>query len=155
MIFGWLNRKAEESQRREADRFLVSLQGADATVIDGVLGMAMYWAAIYKKNGIDLYQMEDWIGRSILFPMEIGKQVRIQQKQNTLSSATGLMVWLFSSRSLLYPELRLGGRQIWMQLGRATLLSEQIALDCCAAMGLDSTFIDRLRVPNGLEALSN
>jgi hypothetical protein len=152
-MFGWLNKKAEQSQAYEAERFLVSLKGGDVHVVDAIMGTTIFWAAIYKAKSIDLYDMESWIIANPLFPIELNKLIRVQQKQGTQSAATGLMVWLFSARSLLYPEQRLSGRNIWEQLGRASLFSEKIAFESCAAMGLQEPSIDYLRVPYGLEKL--
>ena len=153
MIFNWLNKKAEQSQQYEADRFLTSLRGADTAVIDSILGTAMFWAAIYKTKSVDLYGMEEWLPEKPLFPTELGKMIKVQQKQGTNSAATGLMVWLFSARALLYPELRLSGRNIWEQLGRAGLQAERLAMMSCSEMGIQSPWIDIFRVPDGLEKL--
>jgi hypothetical protein len=153
VIFRWLQKKAEQTHSYEAERFLVSLQGADGDVIDQVLGTAMFWAAVYKSRNLDLYNMEEWLAGNLLFPVELNKMIKIQQKQGTTVAATGLMVWLFSARSLMYPEQRLSGRKIWEQLGRASLSSERIALESSAAMGLKAPWIDYMRVPSGLEKL--
>lgn len=153
MILGWLKKKFEQQQSYEAERFLVSLEGGDTVVIDMVLGTAMFWAEFYKNKGIDLYSMEEWLLNKPLFPLELNKIIKRLQKQGTEASATGVMVWLFSARALMYPEQRLSGRKIWEQLSRASLLSERIALEQCAAMGMLSPYIRPYRVPNGLENL--
>ncbi len=153
MVFGWLNRKFEQSHRYEADRFLTSLRGGDVGVIDMVLGNAMFWSEFYRRSGHDLYEMESWIMRDMLFPVALGKNIKAQQNQNAPATATGLMVWLFSSRALLYPELRLSGREIWQELSRATPDTEEFAFNACVAMGWSSPDIDFARVPSGLERL--
>ena len=154
MILGWLRKKTEQTQQYEFERFFVSLQGADTDVIDSILGTAMFWAAIYKNKGIDLYGMEEWLMDELLFPTELNRLIKVQQKQGTMIAATGIMVWLFSARALLYPEMRLGGRNLWGQLSRASERSEMIALASCSAMGLHSPWIDRTRIPYGLENIA-
>ena len=154
MIFGWLAKKAEQSQSYEADRFLTSLQGAEIEVIDAVHNSAMFWAVFCERQGSDVYNMEQWILDKPFFPTEIGRLIRVQQKQGTNSAATGLMVWLFSARALLYPELRLRGREIWKQLGRSTFQAQMMAEAHCLAMGYSIDTIDRAKVPAGLEVLT-
>jgi hypothetical protein len=155
MIFNWLNKKAEQTQRYEADRFIVSLKGGDVGLIDAVHGSAMFWSVFLEKQGADVYEMEQWILGRLLFPTELGKLIKDQQKQGTTSAVTGLMAWLFSARALLYPDLRLGGREIWEQFNRSTYEAETIASQSCKLMGYPTISIDRTRVPSGLEKLNH
>ena len=153
MIFGWLAKKAEQSQRDEAERFLVSLRGGEIGIINAVHGSAMFWAVFCERQGSDVYNMEQWILSKPFFPTEIGKLIKAQQKQGTNTAATGLMVWLFSARALLYPELRLSGREIWGQLIRSTIDSELQAEETCRAMGYPIDSVDRTKIPLGLQKL--
>ena len=157
MIFGWLDRKAEQTQRNEADKFIVSLKGADLGLIDTVHGNAMFWAEFHRRKGKDLYEMANWIfdKNEMWFPLTLGKMIKDQQKHGRFSTATGLMVWLFSARAILQPELRLGGRELWEQLSRSTFEAEMIAGQSCLAMEYSTNFVDHSRIPFGLEKLSN
>ncbi len=156
MIFSWLGKKAEQTQRYEADKFVITLKGADLATIDAVLGSAMFWAEFQRRKGKDLYGMANWIldKSEMMFPVTLGSMIKDQQKIGNFSAATGLMVWLFSSRALLYPDLRLGGRELWGQLARSSTEANIIADQSCLAMGYSTDSVDRSRIPVGLELLN-
>ncbi|WP_103224039.1 hypothetical protein [Roseibium marinum] len=151
----WLSKKATEAQRREADNFLVSLKGADQLALDVVSAATMSYAAYFEAKGRDVYRMALWIEdkEQMMFPLEIGQMIKAQQKQKTTSSTPGLMVWLFSARALLEPQLRLSGRDIWSQLSKSSEESEVLASEMCVAMNLSHSPFDRHLVPIGLEQL--
>ena len=151
MVFGWLNRKFEKSQRDEVDRFLISTRGADTEVVDLILGYTMFWAAFYADLSKELYVLEDWIQEDLMFPVQLGKHIRIQQAARNAPSATGLMVWLYSARALMYPELRLSGRQLWSELSRSTDGSEEFARHLASQAGYSNYRFDRFRIPEGLQ----
>jgi hypothetical protein len=152
MVFGWLNRKFEKSQRDEVERFLVSTRGADTEVVDMIHGYTMFWAAFYSDLSIDLYNLEDYLPNNLLFPAQLVKHIKLQQSENNQPSATGLMVWLYSARALMYPELRLSGRQLWGELSRSTFRADQFVEHLAERTGLLAYRFDRLRVPEGLQA---
>ncbi len=114
----------------------------------------MFWAEMHKKENKDLYCMEEWLDKNLLYPILIGKKIKILQKQGTTTGVPGLMVWLFSARALLHPELRLSGRQIWSELNKSTIEAELLAKEFCDAMVISSSSLDRCRVPRGLEQLN-
>jgi len=95
----------------------------------------------------------------MFFPVEVGQMIKAQQKQNTTSSTPGLMVWLFSARALLEPQLRLTGREVWAELARATDLSEALADEMRratimnGALEISDRIFDKDLVPLGLENL--
>ena len=152
-IRSWLEKKFASSQQVEAEQFLTSLRGADNDLLDMIAGAQLYWAAFYSKKGIDLYEMETWIQSRLMFPSEIAGLIKGLQKQRTTGSVPGLMVWLHSSRALLWPELRLAGRQIWQELSKATDMAERLAVDMCIASHVSIQVCDRRRIPGGLEAI--
>lgn len=48
----------------------------------------------------------------------LSKVIRDQQKQGKLNTAAALMIWLHSARSMLTPEIRIKGREMWGELSR-------------------------------------
>ncbi|MBA4206872.1 MAG: hypothetical protein C0457_17930 [Polymorphum sp.] len=154
-IGSWLEKRAIKAQQDEVAAFLLSLKGADAFVIDSVAAATMTYGKYFEGKGKDVYNMAYWIAEKefMAFPLEIGYMIRVQQQQKTVSSTPGLMVWLFSARALLEPQLRLSGRELWSELARATDESEELAEDMCEVMNLPSAGLDRYRIPIGLEVL--
>lgn len=153
-LFNWIGRRAARTMADDADRFLISLKGADQQALDVILAAAMHWAAYYDKKGRDLYRMEEWIHSNIAFPMELVATIKAMQRQGTPASATGLMVWLHSARAVIYPDIRLYGRQIWAELAKSTDESDFLAVDMATASGVSSYLPSRFDVPLGLEPIS-
>ena len=151
MVFGWLNRKFEKIQRDEVDRFIISTRGADTEVVDMIHGYTMFWAAFYSDLSINLYSLDDYLPSNLLFPVQLTKHIKLQQSENNQPSATGLMVWLYSARALMYPELRLSGRHLWGELKRSTFGADQFARHLAAQTGFLTYKFDRSRVPEGLQ----
>ncbi len=156
-MFKWLEKRFSNTQREEAQRFLDSLRGAEDGVVDMASATAMYWAAYYQAKGTDLYEMEAWIEDKLLFPMELGSGIKELQKSGSSASAVGLMVWLHSARALMYPELRMLGRDIWSELVKASEEADDMADEMVSAaqsttgVPLILSFkTDRHRVPMGL-----
>lgn len=152
-MFGWLEKRTSASMRDDADRFLVSLKGADQMALDTVAATAAYWASYYASKGRDLYSMESWLLSHKLFPVELVSSIKTLQKSGSASSAPGLMVWLHSARALLYPDLRLGGRNIWSELAKASPDAQGLADELAAATGRFLIVCHVSQVPSGLEPL--
>jgi hypothetical protein len=153
-VFKWIAKKAANIQREEASRFLESLRGADQAVLDMSLATAMYWACFYlAKRNKNLYEMAIWIDGEMLFPMTLISDIKALQRNGTPASAVGLHVWVHSARALLYPELRLLGRNIWSELGKADLKCRDITVAVCQQAGIFPIFVDPTLVPAGLEEL--
>jgi len=152
-MFGWLEKKTSATMRADAERFLVSLQGAEQMALDAVAATTIYWASFYAAKGRDLYAMALWIPGEKLFPVELVSSIKALQKGGGQSSATGLMVWLHSARALLYPELRLAGRNIWSELAKATPDAQTLADEVAAANGQFAIINLISQVPVGLEPL--
>lgn len=150
-MFGWIEKKFAKSQRDEAETFVLSLRGADAAAIDIVSAQTMYWANFHYARGINLYDMEAWILGRLLFPVELGKEIKSLQKGGAPASTVGLQVWLHSSRALLYPELRLFGRQVWAEITQASPMAAEILLEMHRAANSPPTFSDSTMAPSGLE----
>lgn len=152
-MFGWLEKRMSRTMRDEADRFLVSLKGADQGALDVVAATTLYWASFYASKGRDLYAMELWLPKEMLFPTEIVSSIKALQKGGGQSSVPGLMVWLHSARALLYPELRLAGREIWAELEKATPDGQALAEELAAANGKFPIVSSISQIPFGLERL--
>ena len=140
--------------RADAERFLLSLKGADQMALDTVAAMAVYWAAYHASKGRDLYSMESWLLGEKLFPMELVSSIKTLQESGSASSVPGLMVWLHSARALLYPDLRLGGRNIWSELAKATSDAQDLADEVAMANGKFPIVNLISQVPMGLEPLA-
>ena len=151
MVLNWLLKRVENTHQREAQNFLLSLQGAPREALEMIHASAMFWGAFYRNGDVDLYAMDRWIHQGPYFPATILKTIKALQKKNKQDSAVGLMVWLFSARALLYPDLRLGGRQIWREFQRSSIVSEHYAFELCSAADLEIHEIDFERFPDGLE----
>lgn len=153
-MFKWIAKKAAQTQREEAARFLESLRGADQAVLDMSLATTMYWACFYLgKRNKNLYDLANWIDGEMLFPMELISNIKALQRNGTPASAVGLHVWVHSARALLYPELRLLGRNIWSELGKACLECRDMTFEVCEQAGILPIFADPTLVPTGLEEL--
>lgn len=152
-MLGWLGKKAAAKQAEEIDRFLQSVRGADQASLDGIAAMTMFWAAHFDtKNQVDLYKLASLLEVTPSLPLVISNTIGSLQKQGSTASAVGLMTWLHSSRALADPALRLQGRQLWVELVRATWTAEDMALEMIEASGLRPVSVNRTRVPYGLEA---
>ncbi len=154
MFKAFFEKRAIRAMHEEAQNFLRSLQGADIEVLDLVAASQMHWASFYYDRGKRVYEMEEWIRGEMFFPLEINRAIQSLQKQGTKSAVPGLMVWLHSSRALLYPEQRLDGRLIWLELKKASQSAEMLAFDFCRSTNTPPTQLDRTVVPLGLEPLT-
>lgn len=154
MIFKWLVSKATDVQQGEASRLLTSLRGADNELIDLVSAQTMYWANFYRKQGLDLYNMADWILSDTMFPVKVVAIIKDLQKQGSPTSTVGLQIWLHSARALITPELRLVGRELWAELVKAGPEAEVLAHEMSMAGNIPPWFDDRTAVPVGLEPIS-
>lgn len=152
-MFKWLDKKFSNTQREEATRFLDSLRGADIGVIDMISAQAIYWANFYYAEGLDLYDMEGWIMSNMMFPAQLVSNIKTLQRDGSMSNV-GLQVWLHSSRALLYPELRVFGRDIWAELAKATPDARAMADEMHMQTRLLPEYLDPQKVPSGLEKLS-
>ena len=153
-MFGWLEKRVSATMRADAERFLVSLQGAEQEVLDVIAGTTIYWASFYAAKGREMYSMELWLPREKLFPVELVSSIKTLQKGGGSSSATGLMVWLHSARALLYPDLRLAGRNIWSELAKATSDAQDLADEVAMANGKFPIVNLISQIPMGLEPLA-
>ncbi|MCM5556720.1 hypothetical protein [Pleomorphomonas sp. JP5] len=147
----WFDKRASAVMSGEAQRFLISIQGADQSVLDLTMAQTLLYAAVLKSKGRDLYLMDHWIHSEAHFPTEIAGTIRMMQKDGRPEMAVGAMTWLHSSRALLYPEIRLYGRQIWTELAKATDEAEHLAEIMAANAGVAHYLEDREYVPDGLE----
>ena len=118
-MFKWLDKRMSKKMADEMEHFLVSLKGSDQIALDLIAATTFMWAAFFKARGKDMFIAGAWLPQDKFFPLQLQNMLRDQQKAGNTSSATGLMVWLHSCRALLYPELRLSGREIWSELSKA------------------------------------
>ncbi|ODT74489.1 MAG: hypothetical protein ABS76_36880 [Pelagibacterium sp. SCN 64-44] len=152
-MFGWFGKKAEDTQREEATRFLDSLRGIDQDGLDSIAALAWFWAQKYAETGLDLYEMDSWLSQRMFFPTELVKSIKVLQRDRS-ASGVGLHVWLHSARALMYPELRVYGRDIWAQLAKASPEATSLAIQFYQQAGMRFGETDPSRVPTGLEPLN-
>ncbi|MBJ3784496.1 hypothetical protein [Devosia sediminis] len=152
-MFGWFAKKAENTQREEAVRFIDSLRGIDQDGLDSIAALAWFWAQKYSETGIDLYEMESWLPQRLMFPVELGRSIKVLQRDRS-ASGVGLHVWLHSARALMYPELRIYGREIWGHLAKASPEATSLAIQFYQQAGMRFGETDPGRVPTGLEPLN-
>lgn len=89
--------------------------------------MALYWSQVYRNQGLEMERMDEWIKERLLFPKEVADLSQSFKKDGQYADAIGLLVWHFTARALLYPDLEDTGSRIWKILGRAPKSSFELA----------------------------
>ncbi|MBJ6986072.1 hypothetical protein [Devosia sp. MC521] len=66
-------------------RFVDSLRGINQERLDSIAALAWFWAQKYAETGLDLYEMESWLPQNLLFPVEIGRSIKVPQRDRSAS----------------------------------------------------------------------
>ncbi len=77
-------------------------------------------------------KMDEWIHSRLLFPKEIGDLAKDFQRNGRNAQANGLLVWLFTARAALYPDLVETRARIWRVLNSAPESSINLANELIA-----------------------
>lgn len=123
----WLKRKtynwALKVNTEEMNRFILSLRGMDDHDISMLMASALTIRIDVRRSGekfddaLDLGSGMSPIDRDANL-IQMNRYIKAFQKEGQPESAAGVMVWLFSLRSIVYPEIRILGREMWGQLSR-------------------------------------
>ena len=141
----WVHNKVVDSQMAEATRYLETLKGAGQGEIDMFASMVMLWRSFYLKRGIDFENIIHLASTDPHFNLGLVKTIKELQKSGALSSAAGLMLWLHTARSALFPELRYTAKRMWEQLERCGPEGYELAKELCEKQNLSysDTFLSR------------
>jgi hypothetical protein len=118
-MFKWLDRKFSNTQRKEAEQYITLMGLLSEEELGDLYAMVLFWRQAYRRQGVDLETISDWIEERPFFPKEIGDIIRRFQKEGRFPQASGLLVWLFTVRAVLYPELEDTALRIWNYLTKA------------------------------------
>ena len=90
-----------------------------------------------------------------LVPLAISRLVRKEQKRGHFVEAAWLMVWLFTARALVSPELRILGREMWADLSRGFDCFDEVTAEFQQYLGVEELpewlEEEAKRIPAGLE----
>jgi hypothetical protein len=121
-VFKWLREATEkkiiQSHLSEMMPYLRQLSSASDEDVASIYLGALAFRNIYKKTGIDLFNLQEAIEKHKTIALEIGAQIRDAQKSTLYVTAAGLKMWLFTIRSVMHDELRPVGVALWRQIPR-------------------------------------
>ena len=80
--------------------------------------------------------------------------IKQSQKRKYFAAAAAGMIWLHSIRAMEHPELRIYGRQMWVQLERGFLYIEEGAESIKLTTGDDLDISNGNQFPVGLEPMA-
>ena len=138
-MFDWLKRRAQLSGLRAAtedvERFHASLRGMSDPEIGMLLALATAIRLNLRNENVDIASLLSGDGLSPS-EAELDALVRLPrlikecQREGQMSDAAALMVWYHSLRiAALYPELRIKGREVWVELCRGFDFAEDAVDD--------------------------
>src|SRR5688572_7736744 len=125
MVGKWLqnriNRWSLESQTEEFQRFNLSLKGQSRAELGFLVAMATVVRLDLQSRGVPLDRaigvgMPLSLEHQASMPVMLNRLIKEFQSSDNMAQAAGAMVWLFTTRALLTPELRFMGRQMWLEL---------------------------------------
>ena len=153
-MFGWLKNKAQAKfvgiQKREVDDWIAKLRSLDSSEVATILAMAMHYRnTVLDEKEIDLMFPFVVITIDPSFALKVNHDVQKLQREKLFSMASGAIVWLFTLRAALSPELRESGRQIWAQLERVFPKVEEAAHGFYAVTGMLPDFDGAGKFPDG------
>jgi len=129
-MFGWLKKTilnaSADSMKRDLERFIVGLEGADGeeiapmVVTANVIRLNMIAAGRIPAAALDISIPRDsnLAYQCDMCSLYLVGAVAEFQKMGQPSDAAGVMILLHSVRALNVPELRAHGRRMWAQLKR-------------------------------------
>lgn len=135
MLGGWLKRRIQvetyKSQKIDIERYIDGLRG----MTDDEAGAALALATVVRLQleDIGLMPRVTWSEHApaseiAVIPLKIGSLIRECQKHNKNPQAAALMVWLHSTRTILQPDLRVYGQQMWRELRRGQYTAQDALL---------------------------
>jgi hypothetical protein len=119
------NRWAEKRQRKEIQSFIHNLRAMDGPELGSVVAVA---TDIRHKLEVDSHVLMDPINYFAVNPgfLYLLSSTTIKlQKQNKLTEAAGMMVWVHTFRAAARLELRGLGREMWKELERGFLYIDE------------------------------
>ena len=111
--------KSIEVQKKEIARFIDNIKAMDGSEVGSILATATH----IRNQLIDQYDwdLQDPILLCFTKPniaIEINQLIKAFQENDDTVSAAGMMVWLFTVRAAMSPDIRGLGRELWGQLER-------------------------------------
>lgn len=112
---------ADRTSKKEIEAFTNSLRGAQKDELALALAMSVAARFILEHQGILSRDILDEVVPSNSFetlaaPIKIGQTIKALQKAQSHSLAVGMMIWLHTLRSIIVPEVRYVGQEMWSLL---------------------------------------
>ena len=136
-------------QKKELTEFIDKLSSLDSSEIGPIVAMATHTRHALEGLGHNVMDPMLYAVQNPGFSIALHRSIVDFQKMNQPQKATGLMIWLHTSRASLHPELRALGRQMWRQLSRGFLHADESAFCRYIVTGETLNTKDSAQFPRG------